>query len=38
MPIVIEALNEKDFNSWIIEQKNKLAMADSIEQTNLIIE
>ena len=30
MPIVIEALNEKDFNNWIIEQKNKLALANQV--------
>ena len=30
MPIVREALNEKDFNNWIIEQKSKLALANEI--------
>ena len=30
MPIVIEALNETDFNNWIIEQKNKLAMSPTL--------
>ena len=38
MPIVIEALNEIDFNNWIIEQKNKLAMSNNINNNELIIE
>ena len=38
MPIVIEALNESDFNNWIIEQKNKLAMSNNINNNELIIE
>ena len=38
MPIVIEALNETDFNNWIIEQKNKLAMSNNINNNELIIE
>jgi heme/copper-type cytochrome/quinol oxidase subunit 2 len=38
MPIVIEALNETDFNKWIIEQKNKLAMSNTINNNELIIE
>ena len=38
MPIVIEALNEKDFNNWIIEQKNKLALANEITTKENIIE
>ena len=38
MPIVIEALNETDFNNWIIEQKNKLAMSNKINNNELIIE
>ena len=37
MPIVIEALNEDDFNKWITEQKSKLAMAKNISN-NIIIE
>ena len=37
MPIVIEALNEADFNKWIAEQKSKLAMAKDINN-NIIIE
>ena len=38
MPIVIEALIETDFNNWIIEQKNKLAMSNNINNNELIIE
>ena len=38
MPIVIEALNEKDFNNWVIEQKNKLALANEIITKENIIE
>ncbi len=38
MPIVIEALNEKDFNNWIIEQKNKLALANEITTKQINIE
>ncbi len=38
MPIVIEALNETDFNNWIIEQKNNLAMSNNINNNELIIE
>ena len=38
MPIVIEALNETDFNNWIIEQKNKLAMSNNINNNELNIE
>ena len=38
MPIVIEALNEKDFNNWIIEQKSKLALANEITTKENTIE
>ena len=36
MPIVIEALNEADFNKWISEQKSKLAMAKNINKKIII--
>ena len=36
MPIVIEALNENDFNKWVTEQKSKLAMAKNINKNTII--
>ena len=36
MPIVIEALNEDDFNRWINEQKSKLAMANNLTENKIL--
>ena len=38
MPIVIEALSEKDFKNWVIEQKSKLALANKITTKESIVE